>query len=117
MTMKYCSRHTVHSLLLLLVTVSFVPVFSLQQQEGRMFSPLAYTKTFAMGSAAILAITIIPVLMYYFVRGNILPEKKNPISRFFIWLYKPFIKVVLRFPKVTVIVAIAATLGNRTISR
>ncbi len=92
---------------LLIVTVSFLPVFSLQQQEGRMFAPLAFTKTFAMGSAAILAVTIIPVLMFYFVRGKIRPEAKNPISRFFIFLYKPLIRKVLRFPKTTIAIAIA----------
>jgi Cu(I)/Ag(I) efflux system membrane protein CusA/SilA len=97
---------------LLIVTVSFLPVFSLEQQEGRLFSPLAYTKTFAMGSAALLAVTIIPVLMYYFVRGRVLPEKRNPISRFFIFLYKPFIRLVLRFPVATVFVAIAVTVGS-----
>jgi Cu(I)/Ag(I) efflux system membrane protein CusA/SilA len=94
---------------LLIVTVSFLPVFSLQQQEGRLFSPLAFTKTFAMASAAVLAVTIIPVLMFYFVRGNIRPEAKNPLSRLFIFLYRPLIRIVLRFPKVTVVVAIAAT--------
>ncbi len=94
---------------LLIVTVSFMPVFSLEQQEGRLFAPLAFTKTFAMGSAAVLAITIIPVLMFYFVRGKIPPEAKNPISRFFIWVYKPVIHKVLRFPKITVAIAISMT--------
>ncbi len=97
---------------LLIVTISFLPVFSLEQQEGRLFSPLAYTKTFAMGSAALLAVTIIPVLMYYFVRGHIRPEAKNPISRFFIFIYKPLIKTVLRFPKSTVLVAVAVTAAS-----
>ena len=83
---------------LLIVTVSFLPVFTLEQQEGRLFGPLAYTKTFAMGFSAILAVTVIPVLMYYLVRGNIRPESKNPLSRFFIWLYRPLIHGVLRFP-------------------
>ncbi|MCB9686004.1 MAG: CusA/CzcA family heavy metal efflux RND transporter [Alphaproteobacteria bacterium] len=83
---------------LLIVTVSFLPVFTLEQQEGRLFGPLAYTKTFAMGFSAVLAVTVIPVLMYYLVRGNIRPEAKNPISRFFIWLYRPVIRGVLRFP-------------------
>ncbi len=94
---------------LLIVTVSFMPVFSLQQQEGRLFAPLAFTKTFSMGSAAVLAITVIPVLMFYFVRGKIPPESKNPISRFFIWGYKPLIHAVLRFPKITVATAVLAT--------
>ncbi|MBT3232255.1 MAG: efflux RND transporter permease subunit [Calditrichaeota bacterium] len=92
---------------LLIITVSFLPVFSLQAQEGRMFSPLAFTKTFAMGTSAILAITIIPVLMVFFIRGKILPEKKNPISRFFIFVYRPFIKFVLRFPVLVIILSIA----------
>ena len=83
---------------LLIVTVSFLPVFTLEQQEGRLFGPLAYTKTFAMGFSAVLAVTVIPVLMYYLVRGNIRPEAKNPLSRFFIWIYRPIIRGVLRFP-------------------
>jgi Cu(I)/Ag(I) efflux system membrane protein CusA/SilA len=97
---------------LMIVTVSFLPVFTLEQQEGRMFAPLAYTKTFAMGASALLAITIIPVLMYYFVRGKVLSEDKNPISRFFIWIYKPFIRVVLRFPLLTVFVALLIMLAT-----
>ncbi len=92
---------------LVIVTISFLPVFTLQQQEGRLFSPLAYTKTFAMGASSVLAITIIPVLMYYFVRGRVPTEAKNPISRFFIWIYKPLIHLVLRFPVTTVLIAIA----------
>jgi copper/silver efflux system protein len=91
---------------LVIVTVSFLPVFTLEQQEGRLFAPLAYTKTFAMAASALLAITIIPVLMFYFVRGKVISEKKNPISRFFIWAYHPVIRVVLRFPKTTVLAAV-----------
>ncbi|MCA9672592.1 MAG: efflux RND transporter permease subunit [Myxococcales bacterium] len=91
---------------LVIITVSFLPVFSLQQQEGRLFSPLAYTKTFAMAASSLLAITIIPVLMYYFVRGKIRSEAANPISRFFIWGYRPLIHAVMRFPKLTVLVAV-----------
>ncbi len=83
---------------LLIVTVSFLPVFTLEQQEGRLFGPLAYTKTFAMGFSSILAITVIPVLMYYLVRGRIRPEADNPLSRFFIAAYRPIIHGVLRFP-------------------
>lgn len=83
---------------LLIITVSFLPVFSLQAQEGRMFSPLAYTKTFAMAASAVLAITIVPVLMVFFVRGKIMHEKRNPLSRFFIWLYRPLIRWILRAP-------------------
>ncbi len=91
---------------LLIITVSFLPVFTLQQQEGRLFTPLAYTKTFAMASSALLAITLVPVLMVYFVRGEIRPERKNPISRLFIALYRPIIGLVLRFPVTTVLGAV-----------
>jgi copper/silver efflux system protein len=97
---------------LAIITVSFLPVFTLQQQEGRLFTPLAYTKTFAMAASALLAITIIPVLMYYFVRGKIIPERKNPLSRFFIWLYRPVIQFVLRFPKGILVLALALTAGT-----
>lgn len=91
---------------LVIITISFLPVFSLQAQEGRLFSPLAYTKTFAMAASSILAITVIPVLMYYFVRGKILPERRNPISRACISVYLPVIQLVLRFRKTTVAVAL-----------
>ena len=97
---------------LAIVAVSFLPVFSLQQQEGRLFTPLAYTKTFAMSASAVLAITIIPVLMYYFVRGKIRSEQKNPLSRFFIWIYRPVITLVLRFPVATIVVALLATVAT-----
>ena len=83
---------------LLIITVSFLPVFSLEQQEGRLFGPLAYTKTFAMGFSALLAVTVIPVMMFYLVRGRIRPEAENPLSRFFIALYRPIINGVLRHP-------------------
>ncbi|MDP8226961.1 MAG: CusA/CzcA family heavy metal efflux RND transporter [Candidatus Celaenobacter polaris] len=91
---------------LLIVTISFLPVFTLQQQEGRLFTPLAYTKTFAMGASAILAITIIPVLMFYFVKGKIRKEKDNPISSFFIKIYKPVIRFILRFPVLVLVLAV-----------
>ncbi len=81
---------------LVIVTVSFLPVFTLQAQEGRLFRPLAYTKTFALASAALVSITIIPVLMYYFVRGKLPKESNNPLNRFFIWIYRPVIRAVLR---------------------
>ena len=87
---------------LLIITVSFVPVFTLEAQEGRMFSPLAYTKTYAMAAAAILAITLVPVLMGYFVRGKIVPEYKNPINRLLIAGYRPLLTKVLQFPKTTI---------------
>ena len=94
---------------LLIITLSFLPVFTLQAQEGRLFRPLAFTKTFAMAASAILAITIIPVLMTFFVRGRIPTEQKNPLSRFFIWAYHPFIEFVLRFPKTVILVAVVTT--------
>ncbi|BFM09748.1 efflux RND transporter permease subunit [Halioxenophilus aromaticivorans] len=87
---------------LLIITVSFVPVFALEAQEGRMFSPLAYTKTYAMAAAAVLAITLVPVLMGYFVRGNILPENKNPVNKVLLALYRPVLRAVLHYPKTTV---------------
>ncbi|GAB4298409.1 MAG: hypothetical protein Kow0090_13850 [Myxococcota bacterium] len=90
---------------LLVITVGFLPVFTLEQQEGRLFTPLAYTKTFAMAAGAVLAITIIPVFMYYFVRGKVISEEKNPLSRFFIWVYMPFIKGVLKAPVIAILVA------------
>ena len=84
---------------LLIITVSFVPVFTLEAQEGRMFAPLAYTKTYAMAASAILAITLVPVLMGYFIRGKVLPEHKNPINRMLTAIYMPALKGVLKFPK------------------
>ena len=92
---------------LLIITLSFLPVFSLEAQEGRLFKPLAYTKTFAMGAAAILAITIVPVLMSFFVRGKIMPENRNPISRFLMWVYRPVIDWVLKHKIATIVGAVA----------
>ena len=86
---------------LLIITFSFLPVFSLQAQEGRLFTPLAFTKTYAMAASALLAITIVPVLMGYFIKGKILPEEKNPINRFLIRVYRPCIRFVLKFRKTT----------------
>jgi Cu(I)/Ag(I) efflux system membrane protein CusA/SilA len=83
---------------LLVITVSFLPVFSLEQQEGRMFKPLAFTKTFAMAGAALLSITLVPVLMGYLVRGRIRPERRNPVNRLLIRLYDPVIGFALRRP-------------------
>ena len=91
---------------LLIITVSFIPVFTLEAQEGRMFSPLAYTKTYAMAAAAGLAITLVPVLMGYFIRGNIIAENKNPVNRLLIAVYTPLLSGVLRFPKSTLLVAL-----------
>ncbi len=93
---------------LLIITVSFLPVFSLEGQEGRLFSPLAYTKTFSMAGAALLSITLVPVLMMVFIRGKIMPEAKNPVNRFLIWVYRPIITGVMRWKKLTIVVAIIA---------
>ena len=82
---------------LLVITVSFIPVFSLAAQEGRLFRPLAFTKTFSMFFAALLGVTLVPVLMVWLIRGKITPEIKNPINRFLIWAYQPFVDFVLRF--------------------
>ena len=90
---------------LLVITLSFVPVFALQAQEGRLFSPLAYTKTYAMAAAAGLSITLIPVLMGYLIRGHIRSEKDNPLNRILIALYRPILDAVLRFPKLTLALA------------
>ncbi|WP_197476085.1 efflux RND transporter permease subunit, partial [Oleiphilus sp. HI0043] len=88
---------------LLIITASFLPVFTLEAQEGKLFSPLAFTKTYAMAAAAGLAITLVPVLMGYFIRGKVTPEHKNPINRLMIAMYKPVIKGVLAFPKTTLL--------------
>jgi Cu(I)/Ag(I) efflux system membrane protein CusA/SilA len=93
---------------LAIITVSFVPVFTLEAQEGKMFSPLAYTKTYAMAAAAILAITLVPVLMGYFVRGNIKPEAKNPINRSLLQIYRPLLRCTLSFPKTTIALSLLA---------
>ncbi|MEX1666193.1 efflux RND transporter permease subunit [Zhongshania arctica] len=91
---------------LLIITVSFVPVFALGAQEGRMFSPLAFTKTYAMAASAALAVTLVPVLMGYFIRGKVLLEHKNPINRGLIAVYMPTLKVVLNYPKSTLALAL-----------
>jgi Cu(I)/Ag(I) efflux system membrane protein CusA/SilA len=91
---------------LLIITVSFLPVFTLESQEGRLFSPLAYTKTFSMAGAAILSITLVPVLMMLFIRGKIMPEAKNPVNRFLIWIYRPIIQGVMRWKKLTIVAAL-----------
>ncbi|MGZ9082933.1 MAG: efflux RND transporter permease subunit, partial [Rhodoplanes sp.] len=93
---------------LLIITVSFLPIFTLEAQEGRMFKPLAFTKTFAMGAAALLSITLVPALMVLFVRGRIIPEHRNPINRALIWIYRPIIRVVLRAKALTILLAVAA---------
>ena len=90
---------------LLIITVSFVPVFTLEAQEGRMFSPLAFTKTYAMAASAALAVTVVPVLMGYFIRGKVVAERKNPVNRLLIAGYMPLLKGVLHFPKITLVMA------------
>ncbi|MCZ8350309.1 MAG: CusA/CzcA family heavy metal efflux RND transporter [Rhizobium sp.] len=91
---------------LLIITVSFLPIFTLEAQEGRLFSPLAFTKTFAMAAAAFLSLTLVPALMVIFVRGKIVPEHRNPINRLLIWIYRPVIAGVLKAKGLTIIVAL-----------
>ncbi|GJI93590.1 cation transporter [Duganella caerulea] len=90
---------------LLIIVLSFIPVFTLEAQEGRLFAPLAFTKTYAMAAAAGLAVTLIPVLMGYLIRGRIPDERKNPLNRWLIALYRPLLEAVLRRPKATLVVA------------
>lgn len=91
---------------LLIITVSFIPVFTLTGQSGRLFAPLAFTKTYAMAGAALLSITIVPVLMGYLIRGKIKSEHSNPVNRFLLFLYRPFINAVLKYRKTTVVIAL-----------
>ena len=93
---------------LLIITVSFLPVFTLESQEGRLFAPLAYTKTFSMAGAALLSVTLVPVLMLLFIRGKIMPEAKNPLNRFLIWVYRPIIAAVMRWKLTTIALALIA---------
>lgn len=95
---------------LLIITVSFMPVFILEAQEGRMFAPLAYTKTYAMAASAGLAITLVPVLMGYFIRGKVISEHKNPVNKILVAGYKPLLATVLKFPKSTLFVALIVTI-------
>jgi Cu(I)/Ag(I) efflux system membrane protein CusA/SilA len=97
---------------LLIITLSFIPVFTLEAQEGRLFGPLAFTKTYAMAAAAGLAITLVPVLMGYWIRGRIPAEERNPISRGLIRIYQPALDVVLRWPKATIVVALVIFLSG-----
>jgi Cu(I)/Ag(I) efflux system membrane protein CusA/SilA len=97
---------------LLIITVSFLPVFTLEAQEGRLFKPLAFTKTFSMAGAAFLSVTLVPVLMMLFIRGRILPEQKNPINRFLIWIYRPAIRGVLKAKLLTIAVALVALMAS-----
>jgi Cu(I)/Ag(I) efflux system membrane protein CusA/SilA len=97
---------------LLIITVSFIPVFTLEAQEGRLFSPLAFTKTYAMAAAAALAITLVPVLMGYFIRGKVMPEQRNPVNRVLTRAYLPLLNTVLNFPKTTLLVAALVVLSS-----
>src|SRR5256712_40780 len=96
---------------LLVITVSFIPVFSLEAQEGRLFRPLAFTKTFSMFFASLLGVTLVPVLMLLWIRGKIVPEIKNPINRFLIWAYQPFVHIALRFRWLAIIVALVIAIS------
>ncbi|MGE0022162.1 MAG: efflux RND transporter permease subunit [Hyphomicrobium sp.] len=91
---------------LLIITVSFLPIFALEAQEGRLFHPLAFTKTFAMAAAALLSVTVVPALMVLFVRGRIVPEHRNPVNRFLIWAYRPVIRGVLKARGLTIALAL-----------
>ena len=97
---------------LAVITVSFLPVFTLEDQEGRMFRPLAFTKTFAMAAGAVLSVTLVPVLMMLFIRGRILPEHRNPVNRALIWLYRPLIKMVLRAKTLTILMALVVLVAT-----
>jgi Cu(I)/Ag(I) efflux system membrane protein CusA/SilA len=97
---------------LLVITVGFLPVFTLEAQAGRLFKPLAYTKTFAMLFSSMLAVTLTPVLMTLFIRGKIRPEEKNPLSIILHWLYSPIARIALRFPKTLLLLALAAMVAT-----
>jgi Cu(I)/Ag(I) efflux system membrane protein CusA/SilA len=97
---------------LLVITVSFLPIFALEAQEGRLFKPLAYTKTFAMAAAALLSVTLVPALMILFVRGRIMPEQRNPVNRFLILVYQPVIRLALRFKAIIILIALVVLAGS-----
>src|SRR5207253_1130010 len=97
---------------LLIITVSFLPIFALEAQEGRLFKPLAYTKTFAMAAAALLSVTLVPALMVLFVRGRIVAEHRNPVNRVLMWLYRPVIRLALRFKSLTIVIALIVLGGS-----
>src|SRR5690606_13817057 len=92
---------------LLIITVSFLPIFTLEAQEGRLFGPLACTKTFAMAAAALLSVSLVPALMILFVRGRIIPEARNPLNRAMIAIYRPVIRGVLKAKTLTIALALA----------
>ncbi len=103
---------------LMIITLSFLPVFALEAQEGKLFGPLAYTKTFAMAAAALLAITLVPVLMGIFLRGRIVPEQNNPVNKLLIAAYRPIINLVLKAPKtVLFVIVIAVMIGLSPITK
>jgi Cu(I)/Ag(I) efflux system membrane protein CusA/SilA len=103
---------------LLIITLSFLPVFTLEAQEGRLFAPLAFTKTYAMAAAAGLSITLVPVLMGYFIRGHVLPESRNPINRALVAVYRPVIAMVIRYPKqVLAVAAVILVIGLWPVTR
>jgi copper/silver efflux system protein len=97
---------------LLIITVSFLPIFTLEAQEGRLFKPLAYTKTFAMAAAALLSVLLVPALMTLFVRGRIMPEHKNPVNRFLIFIYRPVIQLALKSKGATILIALVIMLAS-----
>jgi Cu(I)/Ag(I) efflux system membrane protein CusA/SilA len=97
---------------MLIITVSFMPIFTLEAQEGRLFKPLAFTKTFAMFFASLLSVTLVPVLMLLMIRGKIAPEHKNPLNRLLIWAYNPFVHLALGFPKTVLLLALVALLAT-----
>ena len=92
---------------LLIITVSFMPIFTLESQEGRLFGPLAFTKTFAMAASALLSVTLVPALMVLFIRGKIVPEHRNALNRFLIWMYRPVIRGVMRAKTLVVLLGLA----------
>src|SRR6185369_8232269 len=95
---------------LLVITVSFLPVFTLQEQEGRLFKPLAFTKTYSMAAAALLSITLAPVLMGWFIRGRIPSEERNPLNRLLIWIYNPVLDFVIKWRWQVIIAATAVVI-------
>jgi Cu(I)/Ag(I) efflux system membrane protein CusA/SilA len=97
---------------LLIITVSFLPIFALEAQEGRLFKPLAYTKTFAMAAAAFLSVTLVPALMILLIRGRIMSEHKNPVNRFLIWIYRPVIELALKFKTATILIALVVLVAS-----
>jgi Cu(I)/Ag(I) efflux system membrane protein CusA/SilA len=97
---------------LLILSVSLMPIFALEEQEGRLFRPLAFTNTFSMAAAAVLSVTLVPVLMTLFVRGRIVPEHKNPVNRALIWIYRPVIRMALRYKAATILIALIVLVGS-----